>query len=80
VRRRVDEQRDRFLGDGAVGEAELDDVSNGVSVAGMAGVEGGRGGLKFELICVEMCCGGFRAEAPFLFGAYVAAEAATHKE
>ena len=36
VRRRIDEQRDRFLGDGTVGEAELDDFSNGVGVAGMA--------------------------------------------
>ena len=36
VRGRANQQRDSFLGDGAVGEAELDDVSNGIGVAGVA--------------------------------------------
>ena len=49
VRGRADQQRDCFLGDGAVGEAELDDVSNGVGVARLAGVEGGRDGLGYSL-------------------------------
>jgi len=50
VRGRPDEQRDGILGDGAVGEAELDDVSNGVGVAGVAEVEGGGGGLGCGLL------------------------------
>ena len=51
VRGRPDEQRDGILGDGSVGEAELDDVSNGVGVEGVARFEGGSGGLG------RCCCG-----------------------
>jgi len=36
VRGKLDQQRDGFLGDGDVGQAELDDFSNGVGVARVA--------------------------------------------
>lgn len=64
---RVDEQRDRFLGDRGVGKVELDDVSNGVGVEGVAGVEGGRGGLEFSIYLRRDLVGASEAEAPFSF-------------
>ena len=71
VRGRPDEQRDGILGDGAVGEAELDDVSNGVGVAGVAGVEGGSAGLvrivPLGIIGFLKLVGASGAEALFLF-------------